>query len=216
MESFDQEIFDLIHSNFPQLSELALQKEIAQVGKFNHFKSGEVILNFGSYIKQVPLLVEGAIKVTREDEEDGRELLIYYLYAGETCSMSFSCCLMNKRSDIRTTAEDDSTIIAIPLKHVEEWMSKYPSWRNFVMRSYDTRMHEMIRTIDTIAFKKMDERLLQYLHNRAEAHQSKVIQSTHQEIADDLNASREAISRLLKKLEKEGVVLLERNKVTIM
>ena len=216
MENFNKEIFELVHQNFPGLAELALQKEIAKVGVLKHFRDGEVIMNYGSYVKLVPLLVKGTIKVVREDEEDGRELLLYYLYAGETCSMSFSCCMMDKVSDIRTTAEDDSTVIAIPIKYIDEWMSKFPSWKNFVMRSYDSRMREMIKTIDSIAFKKMDERLLNYLEERAIAHNSKVINSTHQEIAADLNASREAISRLLKQLEKKGVVALERNKINLL
>ena len=216
MEEFNQEIFDLVHQNFPALAELALQKEIAKVGVIKHFRAGEVIMNYGSYVKLVPLLVKGSIKGVREDEDDGRELLLYYLYAGETCSMSFSCCMMNKRSDIRTTAEDDSTLIAIPVKYVDEWMSKYTSWKNFVMRSYDSRMQEMIKTIDSIAFKKMDKRLMEYLVERAGAHNAKEIQSTHQEIASDLNASREAVSRLLKQLEKNGVVALERNKIRLL
>ncbi|MFK8008633.1 MAG: Crp/Fnr family transcriptional regulator [Saprospiraceae bacterium] len=216
MEDFNQEILELVHKNFPSLAELALQKEIARVGTLKYFPEGQVIMNFGSYVKLVPLLVKGSIKVVREDEEDGKELLLYYLNAGETCSMSFSCCMMDKVSDIRTTAEDDSIVIGIPVKYVDEWMSKFPSWKNFVMRSYDSRMKEMIKTIDSIAFKKMDERLLEYLRERAAAHNSKVIHSTHQEIAADLNASREAVSRLLKQLEKNGIVTLERNKVNLL
>lgn len=216
MEVLNNEILDLVRQNFPGLSELAIQKEIASVGQLKSFSAGEVIMNFGSYVKAVPLLVAGTIKVMREDEEDGREILLYYLNAGETCSMSFSCCMMDKRSDIRTVAEEDSTIIIIPLRYVNEWMSKYPSWRNFVMRAYDSRMQEMVKTIDSIAFKKMDERLWDYLQQRAEAHGTKMIQSTHQEIADDLNASREAVSRLLKQLEKKGMVILERNRIKLV
>lgn len=216
MKKLNPEILELVNQSFPELSELALQEAIARVGVIKDFREGEVIMNFGSYVKLVPLLVKGSIKVVREDEEDGRELLLYYLNTGETCSMSFSCCMMDKQSDIRTTAEDDSTLIAIPVKYVDEWISKYPSWKNFVMRSYDSRMQELVRTLDSIAFKKMDERLLQYLVQRAEAHNSKTIHSTHQKIADDLNASRESISRLLKQLEKQGVVNLERNKIDLL
>ena len=216
MNDFNQEIFELVHQSFPALAELELQKEIAKVGKLMEFRAGEVIMNYGSYVKLVPLLVKGCIKVLREDDEDGRELLLYYLYAGETCSMSFSCCMTDKRSDIRTTAEDDSVVIGIPIKYVDSWMSKYSSWKKFVMRSYDSRMQEMIKTIDSIAFKKMDERLMDYLQERSEAHNSKEIISTHSEIASDLNASREAMSRLLKQLEKNGVVTLERNKIRLL
>ena len=210
------EIIDLLNQKFPEISEVELQKEIASVGMIKEFQAGEVIMNFGSYVKLVPLVVKGSIKVVREDEDDGRELLLYFLNEGETCSMSFSCCMANKQSDIRTTTEDDTKLIAIPVKYVDEWMSKYKSWKRFVMRSYDGRMQEMIKTIDSIAFKKMDERLLNYLKQRAEANQTKTIQSTHQEIAADLNASRETISRLLKQLEKNGIIILNRNKIDLL
>ncbi|MEM9546326.1 MAG: Crp/Fnr family transcriptional regulator [Bacteroidota bacterium] len=216
MNDLNQLIVESLRQSFPTLGELELQREIARVGVLMEFKAGEIIMNYGSYVKLVPLLVKGSVKVLREDEEEGRELLLYYLYAGETCSMSFSCCMMDKRSDIRTSAEDDSTVIGIPIKYVDSWMSKYPSWKRFVMRSYDIRMQEMIKTIDSIAFKKMDQRLLDYLQERSEVHNSNEIISTHSEIANDLNASREAISRLLKQLEKNGVVALERNKIRLL
>ena len=210
------EITKLVKSHFPMLAEPALQEAIATVGNIMEFKEGQVIMNFGSYVKAVPLLVKGSIRVVREDKEEDKEMLLYFLTAGETCSMSFSCCMADKQSDIRTTAEDDSTIIAIPIKYVNEWMSKYASWRNFVMSSYDSRMQTLVKTLDSIAFRKMDERLWEYLLKRSEAHDSNIIHSTHHKIANDLNASREAISRLLKQLEVKGVVALERNKIRIL
>lgn len=210
-----QEILELIQQNFPAIAEKGLQEEIAMVGKIREFRAGEMIQDYGSYIKLVPLVVSGSIKVLREDEE-GNELFLYYLQGGETCSMSFSCCMMNKQSDIRTIAEDHTRIVAIPIQYVDTWMRKYQSWKNFVMQSYDSRMKELIRTIDSIAFKKMDERLLEYLERKAKATSSSVIQATHQEIAYDLNASREAVSRLLKQLENQGQVQLGRNKIELM
>ncbi len=209
------EIFDLVRKNYPQIAEKRLQEDIAEVGKLLFFKTGELIQDIGSYVKMVPLILEGSIKVSREDEE-GRELFLYYLRPGETCSMSFTCCMMNKRSEIRTVAEEDTTMIGIPIRYMDEWMSKYQSWKNFVMRTYDERMLELVRTIDSIAFKKMDERLLEYLESKSQATGNKVISSTHQEIAYDLNASREAISRLLKKMEKEQLVKLGRNKIELL
>ncbi len=211
----DLQIFDLVRKNYPQIAEKQLQEDIAKVGKLMFFKAGEVIQDIGSYVKMVPLILEGSIKVSREDEE-GHELFLYYLRPGETCSMSFTCCMMNKRSEIRTVAEEDTTMIGIPIRYMDEWMSKYQSWKNFVMRTYDDRMLELVRTIDSIAFKKMDERLLEYLENKSLATNTKVISSTHQEIAYDLNASREAISRLLKKMEQEHVVKLGRNKIELL
>jgi CRP/FNR family transcriptional regulator, anaerobic regulatory protein len=210
----DEHILDLVRKNFPNIAEKALQEEIATVGKLTEFSAGTVIMDVGQYVKLVPLVIEGAIKVSREDE-DGHELFLYYLQGGQTCSMSFTCCMMNKKSEIRTIAEENTKMIGIPIRYVDEWMTKYQSWKNFVMQTYDFRMMELVRTIDSIAFHHMDERLLAYLDKKAKATHSKVINATHQEIAYDLNASREAVSRLLKQLENDGRVKLGRNKIEL-
>ena len=209
-----QEIHRLISHNFPQFSEPALMEEIAQHGQLMSFQAGQMIMDYGSYVKEVPLVITGSIKVMREGD-DGNELLLYFLNSGDTCSVSFTCCMMDKQSSIRTVAEDDTTIIAIPIKYIDQWMNKYVSWRNFVMLSYDSRIIELVKTIESIAFEKLDQRLYTYLERKAEAHQSMVIQTTHQEIAYDLNASREAISRLLKQLEKMGKLKLGRNLIEL-
>ena len=211
----NQEILKLVRKQFPQIAERTLQEEIATVGKLMSFEAGEIIMDFGAYVRMVPLVLEGSIKVAREDEE-GHELFLYYLHPGETCSMSFTCCMMNKKSEIRTEAEEKTLIIGIPTRLADEWMTKYMSWKNFVMSSYDQRMLELVYTLDSIAFKKMDERLVDYLEKKASAVNSQVLSATHQEIAYDLNASREAISRLLKQLEKEGIVKLGRNRVELL
>lgn len=210
----DDQILDLIRKHFPQIAEKALHEEIATLGKLTEYSAGTTIMDVGQYVKIVPLVIEGSIKVSREDE-NGHELFLYYLQSGETCSMSFTCCMMNKKSEIRTIAEENTRMIGIPIRYVDEWMSKYQSWKNFVMQTYDQRMMELVRTIDSIAFQHMDERLLSYLHKKAQAIHSKVINATHQEIAYDLNASREAVSRLLKQLENEGQLKLGRNKIEL-
>lgn len=210
----NEEILNLIRRHYPQIVERQLQEEIAQVASVYHFKANELIMDYGSYVKIIPLIIEGSIKVSRENE-DGNELFLYYLRPGETCTMSFTCCMMNKKSEIRTVAEDDTTMIGIPSKYTDIWMSKYQSWKNFVMLSYDNRMNELVQTIDSIAFKKMDERLLEYLKKKTQALGSDVIHTTHQEIAYDLNASREAISRLLKQLENNGYLELGRNRIDL-
>lgn len=208
-------ILNLVRTHFPQIAERQLQEELVRVARLYHFQAGEVIMDYGSYIKLVPLVIKGSIKVVREDE-DGNELFLYFLREGQTCSMSFTCCMMNKKSIIRTVAEDDTTLIGIPVRYVDEWIGKYQSWKNFIMLSYDNRMLELVKTLDYIAFKKLDERLLNYLEKKAAAINARMIPVTHQEIADDLNASREAISRLLKQLEKLGKVNLGRNQVEIL
>lgn len=215
LNSDQEQVRNLLLKNYSEIAERGLQEEIVQVGRLMSFRAGEVIMDFGSYVRMIPLVVKGSIKVVREDDE-GREIFLYYLQPGEACSMSFTCCMMNKKSEIRTVAEDDTEIIAIPIRYMDEWMTRYQSWKNFVMRTYDTRMNELIRTIDDIAFRKMDERLLLYLEKKAEALGGKTINATHQEIAYDLNASREAVSRLLKQLEKDGMVKLGRNKIELV
>ncbi|MEZ4988900.1 MAG: Crp/Fnr family transcriptional regulator [Saprospiraceae bacterium] len=205
---------DLLRNYFPQLSERGLRDEIAQVGKVMTFSTGEMIMDFGSYIKMIPLVIQGSIKVSREGNE-GEEIFLYYLQGGDACTMTFTCCMRDKQSAIRTIAEDDTRIIAIPTRYMDEWMMKYPTWKNFVMTAYDHRMLELIDTIDQIVFKKLDERLLDYLRKRAQAVGQNTINTTHQEIADDLNVTRESISRLLKTLEKQKMVELGRNMITL-
>ena len=214
--SINSNLLKIVQKNFPQIAEKGLQEEIATVGTLMQFGAGTVIMDYGSYVKLVPLIVSGSIKVTREDEEEGREMLLYFLGAGETCSMSFTCCMMNKQSAIRTEAIEDTSLVGVPIQYIDSWMNKYQSWKNFIMLNYDQKMMELVRVIDNIAFESMDNRLKKYLRARTKSTRSNIIQATHSEIAADLNASREAVSRLLKKLENQGVVALARNQVEIL
>ena len=212
-----EEILKILHEHYPNLAERDLQEEMATHGTLMSFEAGDILMDYGSYIKHVPLIISGTIKVTREDQNEGKEMILYFLSGGETCSMSFSCCMMNKKSVIRTEAIDDTVILAIPIKYLDVWMNKFQSWKNFIMMSYDQKMTELVRVIDSIAFEGLDERLCKYLLARIESTGSgPSINITHQEIANDLNSSREAISRLLKKLENQGKVKLHRNRVEMV
>lgn len=188
--------------------------EIEQTGALKSAKEGEIIMDIGNYITSMPLLLEGAIKILREDTE-GNELLLYFLERGDTCALTLSCCLGQTRSEIRAVAERDTQYIMVPINKIEEWTAKYKSWRNFVFESYQSRLTEMLETIDTIAFLNMDQRLLRYLQDKAKINQSEELQVTHQQIAYDLNTSRVVISRLLKRLEMEGKILLQRNHIVV-
>ena len=210
-----QNIQEILNKKYHQLAEIPLQEAIIREGFLKTFKRGMVTQEIGSYVKFVPLVSKGTLKVLREDD-NGNEIFLYYLHAGDSCSMAFSCCMMHKKSEVRTVVVEDVELIAIPIRFVDEWMMKFHSWKNFVMKSYDSRMMELIQTIDEIAFLKMDERLINYLNRKAEAIGESIIYSTHQEIAQDLNASREAVSRLLKKLEKQEVLVIGRNKITLL
>jgi len=210
MQQEHMDIQELLQEYFPNLAEPELQKEIVQHGQVLTYEAGEVIMDYESYIRLVPLVISGTIKVIRQDEE-GNELFLYYLEPSDTCSMSFTCCMMNKKSVIKAVAEEKTTFIGIPTRQVDSWLNRFTSWKNFVMRSYDDRMLELVKVIDSIAFSNMDQRLMEYLQKRSKATNTKIINVTHQEIAYDLNASREAVSRLLKRLEKTGAVELGRN-----
>lgn len=208
------EIMSLFYTQFPQIAETALQEEIASVGKVVEAMAGDKIMDYGGYIQWAPLILRGTVKVMREGD-DGNELFLYFLNPGDTCPSSFSCCMMHKQSIIRAVIEEDTLLIGIPYRYLDDWMSKYRSWKNFIMLSYDDRVLQLVKTIDTIAFKKMDQRLLDYLYKKSEALKSPTIFITHQEIAHDLNASREAVSRLLKQLEKMGELELGRNRIDL-
>jgi CRP/FNR family transcriptional regulator len=151
----------------------------------------------------------------REDN-DGKELLLYYLGENDSCAMSLTCCLSLRKSEVKAIAEEKTEMLMIPVEYVEKWMEKYPSWKSFVFGTYQKRFEEMLNAIDSIAFKKMDERLLEYLERKKNALNTKELNITHEEIANDIGTSREVISRLLKQLERMGAVKLSRNKIELL
>ncbi len=204
-----------LRESYGQVFEEALINEIAQVGTFKEIPEGFKLMDIGDNVKGMPLLVLGAIKVLREDN-DGNELLLYYLEKGDTCSMTMTCCMGDAQSEIRAIAETDAKLIMVPVHKMEEWTAKYKSWRNFVFQSYHDRLNELLNTLDSIAFDKMDMRLVDYLKEKARIANGETIRSTHQEIAYDLNSSRVVISRLLKKLEQMGKIELNRNQIKIL
>lgn len=204
-----------LREKYSYLFEDELLDEIEKVGIFKQVAEGEQLMDIGEPIFYMPLLLNGAIKIMREDT-DGEDLILYFIETGDTCAMTLSCCMGNRKSEIRAIAETDAELIMIPIKKMADWMSKYPSWQNFILQSYQDRLKELLQAIDTIAFLKMDERLLKYLRDKAMVNRDETIKVTHQNIAQDLHTSRVVISRLLKKLENEGAIKLYRNKVKVI
>jgi len=204
-----------LNEGFGAIFELPLLQEIEKVGTFMEFKEGHKIMEIGEYVRGMPLLISGVIKILREDD-DGDELLLYYLERGDTCSMTMACCLGDTKSEIRAIAETHVSLVLVPIRKMEEWISKYRSWRNFVFESYHSRLNELLYTIDSIAFMNMDQRLVEYLREKARINQSNTIKNTHQEIAYDLHSSRVVMSRLLKKLEHLGKIRLHRNSIEVL
>jgi CRP/FNR family transcriptional regulator len=204
-----------LQNTYNFIFEESLINEISEVSKIHDFKEGDIIIDFNENIKNMPLMLTGAIKILREDFDEG-ELLLYFIEKGDTCAMSMQCCLGNAKSEIRAIAETDGQLILIPVAKMNEWLGKYASWRNFVFNSYNMRLKEMLTTIDHLAFMNMDERLLNYLLEKSKINTSNQINKTHQEIAYDLNTSRVVISRILKALENKGKIKLNRAYIELL
>lgn len=203
----------LLEARFPGL-ESDLRDEMLSKGKVLEVNADEVLMRAGQPITSTMLLLDGRIKIYREDEE-GNEFLMYYLESGSACAFSIMCALNNEVSQITAVAETESTLLTIPFHESMVWMRKYGSWDEFVLRNYRLRFEELLLTLDHIAFRSMDERLAFYLKRKAEA-EGPELHISHQEIARDLNTAREVVSRLLKKLEQRGAVKLERNLVNVL
>jgi len=188
--------------------------EILKVGQIEHYSEGEIIIDIGQELTHIPLLIEGNIKVLREDGK-GHELLIYVLERGDTCAMSLTCCMSKSKSKIRAIADKPSTVLMIPITYMVDWFHNNRGWRTFILESYQIRFNEMLETIDTLAFMKMDERLYKYLVDKVKLNASHTITITHQQISEDLHTSRVVVSRLLKQLEDEQKIKIGRNKIEV-
>lgn len=206
---------EIIQQNFPFFKEPELVEAIANVATEINVKEGNSIIKVGEFIKSTPLITKGLLKIVRQDD-DGHEILLYYLDGGNTCVMTVTCCMKQEKSKIKAIAEVDTHLLLIPFHYMDEWMRSYRSWRNFILQTYSTRFEEMLATLDSVAFESLDNRLLRYLAEREHALETNEFNITHQQIAQELNSSREAVSRLLKKLENNGKIQLGRNKIKLV
>jgi CRP/FNR family transcriptional regulator len=202
-------------NNLTSFLEPELIQEIEEFGILQTFSEGELIMDYGKYIRIMPIVLKGTVKVLRLDENDN-EILLYYLSSSESCSMAYSCCVEAKKSEVKAIAEDEVEIIGIPHTKLDEWLCKYPSWKNYVMRSFNERFIELLKSIESIAFHKLDERLIAYLKEKKRLSGSSVIKASHNSIADELATSRVVISRLLKQLENNKKIILYRNEIKLM
>lgn len=194
----------------PELVELIEANAIERT-----FNEGEVLMRTGQYIKSTVLVLSGRIKIYRQSE-DGGEFLIYYLGSGEACAVSLICALQSQTSEITAKAVEETEVIMLPVQLMDEMMTKFKSWSHFVIHTYRNRFDEMLSVIDSIAFRNMDERLEFYLKRCKEDTGNTTLMLTHQQIADDLNSSREVISRLLKKMEQMGKLKLNRSSIELV
>ena len=205
---------ETIQIHFPNFNSQLIE-EIEKNATIKEIKAGEILMRSGQYIKNTVLVISGKIKIYREDE-DGGEFFMYYLQPGQACAISMICATKQETSTIMAKVVEDAELIMIPLSLMEKWMATHRTWYEFVIETYRNRFEEVLTVIDNIAFKAMDERLEFYLKRHKEACNCNDVKLSHQEIASELNTSREVISRLLKKMEQRGLVLLHRSHITVL
>lgn len=205
----------LTNSKLPELKTLLPEdKTWAEIGITKSFKAGDIIVNEQVPVRSIPIITQGSLKVLGTDDEY-KEIVLYYIRVGETCIMSFLAGLFNDTSKVKAIAEEDSEVIFVPIEKVRELIKEHPSWLNYIFQIYHKRFEELLDVVNAIAFKKMDERLLQFLQKRAELMGSDQLKITHEQLAKELGTAREVISRLLKQLEIENKVALGRNLITM-
>jgi len=191
-----------------------LNKEVYETGQIKSFPVGAVIVNLDAYIRSIPIVLSGSIRVIKTDN-DGREILLYYIKPGESCIMSFLAGIHNDKSSIKAIVEEDAEILLIPIDKASKWIKDFPEWTDFIFSLYQKRFEELLEVVNSIAFKKLDSRLLELLKLKSELFQSKQISITHQQLAEELGTSREVVSRVLKQMENAGLITLSRNKISI-
>lgn len=192
-----------------------LREKLTDFGITKNFTEGETILNENTYIKAIPLVTNGSIRVMRTDD-DGREILLYYIKAGESCIMSFLGGLHHDTSKVKAVAEEETEILFIPIDKVSLLIAEFPEWLDFIFRLYHKRFEELLDVVNAIAFKKLDERLLSFIKKKCEVTKSTTIYVTHEQLANEMGTARVVVSRLLKQMEDEGLVKLGRNKISLL
>ncbi len=195
--------------------ESRLIKEMELVGLSKQLEAGEEMMRPGMYVNFIPIVLSGSLKIMRQDDA-GKETFLYFLTEGDTCAMSLTCCAANKPSAVRAVAEDKTELILVPVEKLDSWMNQYPSWKSFVFQAYQKRFEDLLEAVDSLAFRKMDERLWRLLKKKAGLQEKRYIYSTHQELADELSTSREVVTRLLKKLEGMAKIKTHRNRIEIV
>ncbi|MFZ1679111.1 MAG: Crp/Fnr family transcriptional regulator [Saprospiraceae bacterium] len=192
-----------------------LKDKLSEIGFIKTYAEGDIILNENAYIKAIPIVTKGNIRVMRTDD-DGREILLYYINAGESCIMSFLGGMHHDTSKVVVVADEETEILFIPIDKVGILIREYPEWLDYIFRLYHKRFEELLDVVNAIAFKKLDERLLSYIRKKCEMTKSQTLYVTHEQLANELGTARVVASRLLKQMEDEGFVKLGRNKITLL
>ena len=202
---------EIVKKRFP-FFESGLRTAISEAGIYKVFDADQELIREDQYIRSFPIVIDGLIKVCRTDEA-GNELLLYYLRPGEVCTVSLICCMDRTRSRVKAITEAETAVILIPVELLDDWIGQYQTWTEYVMRSMQMRFDELLNALDSIAFMKMDERLEKFFIDRFHSSGSRIYEGSHQDVAMAMNSSREVISRLLKQMEKRGLIALSRGRI---
>lgn len=214
MDSQETILKEKLIDYYSNIFEEELIDEIAKVGHLDTIKSGELLIDIGDDMTHIPLILNGIVKIIRQEKE-GEELVLYFLERGDTCAISFVNCINRKKSIFKGVVEQEVEAIFLPVDFIDDWLQKYKSWRRFIIDSYHFRLIEMVESIDSLAFMKLEQRMFKYLTDKVKITKENILDITHQEIATDLNSSRVVVSRLLKQLENEGKIVMRRNRIII-
>ena len=198
-----------------ELFNSVLKDEVYKYGEIRSFPSETVILNPHSYIKVIPIVLSGSIKVMETDEET-QEILLYYIRPGESCIMSFLAGIRNETSKVKAVIEEDAEVLLVPVEKASVWTRQFPEWADYIFSLYQKRFEELLEVVNAVAFRKLDARLLHLLKQKSTLFKSDTTPVTHQQLADELATQREVVSRLLKQMENDGIVSLSRNKITLL
>ena len=192
-----------------------VKSKLMEFGFTKYFEEGEVILNENAYIKAIPIVLSGSIKV-HKTEEDGREILLYYIRTGESCIMSFLGGIHQDTSKVKAIAEEKCEILFVPIDKVSLMIREFPEWLDYIFKLYHKRFEELLELVNAVTFKKADERLLKLLKDKSDNLGEKELHITHEDLALELGTVRVVVSRLLKQLEHEGEIRLGRNKIELL
>jgi CRP/FNR family transcriptional regulator, anaerobic regulatory protein len=206
---------DTLKNKLSLIFENKLVDEILNLAEVIQVKEGDVIMDYGKKVRFLPIIINGTIRVMRKDEE-GREIILYYLTNNESCAMAYACCMEAKLSEVKAVAEDNVELIKIPHEKLDEWLLKYPSWKSYIFKSFTLRFNELLRSLESIAFHKLDERLINYLKNKSKLSGKSSLQLSHNQIGEEMGTSRVVISRLLKQLENDKKLILYRNEIKLL
>ena len=215
MNSQEKILREKLNDYYSNIFEEELLDEIVKVGHYDKVKSGKLMIDVGEDMTHIPLLLNGVVKIIRHEKE-GEELVLYFLERGDTCAISFVNCINRKKSIFKGVVEQDMEAIFLPVGLIDDWLMKYKSWRHFIIDSYHYRLIEMVESIDSLAFMKMNKRLFKYLTDKVKITKNITLEITHQEIANDLNSSRVVITRLIKQLHDKGKIYSTRNKIKVL